>query len=88
MREIPQKPYTGGSGEETGANLQVPFFPKGFTVSTVLSGNLGEIVDAGGAIPTVGGKEYPEKRALHIEVRALLVLWISTVINYLPCRIT
>nr|VWO97292.1 Cytochrome P450 monooxygenase AKT7 (EC (AK-toxin biosynthesis protein 7) [Ganoderma boninense] len=67
LREIPQYPYTNGTGDETRAHLQVSFFPHGFTVSTVLSGDQSEIVDPDGALPAVGGRGHPEKRALHVD---------------------
>ena len=73
MREIPQKPYTGGNGEEKKASLQIPYFPNGFTVSTVASGDISEVVDANGAIPTLD-KPSPVKTALRIEVYGPLAL--------------
>ncbi|KAI1781979.1 hypothetical protein LXA43DRAFT_1152811 [Ganoderma leucocontextum] len=68
LREIPQKPYVNGSGKEKAAGLRIPYFPSRFTVGTVLSGDLSEVSDADGAIPTLDG-DRPVKTALHIEFR-------------------
>ena len=57
-----------GNGKEKGAGLRIPFFPSGFTVATVLSGNLDEVDDANGDIPTLKGQSWPEKTVFYFEV--------------------
>ena len=51
------------------ADLQIPYFPNGFTVSTAASEDTSEVANAEGAIPKLNeSKPQPEKTALHIEV--------------------
>ena len=49
---------------------RITYFPSGFTVGTVLSGDLSE-VHAAEEVPLLGGYTRPDKMALRVEVRLL-----------------
>ncbi|PIL23488.1 hypothetical protein GSI_14799 [Ganoderma sinense ZZ0214-1] len=65
--EIPQKPYDHGLRKDSAPAKSIPYGPGGFTVDTVLSGDLTQISDANAALPTDDGKSWPEKMTFYLE---------------------
>ncbi|PIL23486.1 hypothetical protein GSI_14797 [Ganoderma sinense ZZ0214-1] len=65
--EIPQKPYMNGLLKCQAPAERISYFPGGFTVATVLTGNLSEVSDADNPIPTSEGLTWPVKIAFYFE---------------------
>ncbi|KAM5533410.1 hypothetical protein V8D89_012960 [Ganoderma adspersum] len=67
LYEIYQKPYDSGLKLKHKPTDRISYFPGGFTVATVLAGDLSEVVNADDDIPTLPGQSWPDKMAFHFE---------------------
>nr|VWO96662.1 Uncharacterized protein [Ganoderma boninense] len=65
--DILQKPYSGGLRKDEAPAKHISYCPSGFTVATVLAGDLSEISGADDPLPTSEGRTWPEKIAFYFE---------------------